>query len=117
MRAGDEDRQRVVEQLGTHFAAGRLTIDEFDDRVVRAQAAVHLDELPALTADLPGDPSPQQRTRPERSATRIPPVLVLLVVLLLAWSVAATVIYRVPPLFGLFLLFVFIRHMRWSWRW
>ena len=56
MRAGDKDRQRVVEQLGKHFGEGRLTVEEFDERVVRAHASVYLDELPALTADLPREP-------------------------------------------------------------
>ena len=30
MRAGDKDRQRVVERLGKHFGEGRLTVEEFD---------------------------------------------------------------------------------------
>src|SRR3954449_10910408 len=74
MRAGDKDRQRVVEQLGKHFGEGRLTIEEFDERVIRAHASVYLDELPALTADLPSDPEqhPQPHRRPTRSAARVP---------------------------------------------
>ena len=65
MRAGDKDRQRVVEQLGKHFAEGRLTVEEFDERAVRAHASVYLDELPGLTADLPRDPEPHRH--PTRS--------------------------------------------------
>ena len=34
--------------------------------------------------------------------------------MLLAWSMVAAVIYGVPPLFGLFMLFLFLRHMRYS---
>jgi hypothetical protein len=118
MRAGDKDRQRVVEELGKHFGEGRLTVEEFDERVVRAHASVYLDELPALTADLPGDPQPQpQSPYRRRSPQRREPVFVLLVAMLLAWSLVATVVYSVPPLFGLFLLFLFVRHMRWSRRW
>ena len=118
MRAGDKDRQRVVEELGKHFGEGRLTVEEFDERVVRAHASVYLDELPALTADLPGDPQPQpQSPSRRRSPQRRVPVFVLLVAMLLAWSLVATVVYSVPPLFGLFLLFLFVRHMRWSRRW
>jgi hypothetical protein len=116
MRAGDKDRQRVVEQLGKHFGEGRLTVDEFDERVVRAHASVHLDELPALTRDLP--PAPEQQAEPHRGPTRspgrVPGMLVLLIAMLLAWSMVATVVYSVPPLFGLFVLFLFVRHMRWS---
>ena len=112
MRAGDKDRQRVVEQLGKHFGEGRLTVEEFDERVIRAHASVYLDELPALTADLPRDPEPPRR--PTRSAVRVPGMLVLLIAMLLAWSIVAAVVYSVPPLFGLFVLFLFIRHMRCS---
>ena len=116
MRAGDRDRQRVVEHLGKHFGEGRLTVEEFDERVVRAHASVYLDELPALTADLPRDPEPHPR--PTRSARRIPAgVFLLFLAMLLAWSMVAAVVYGAPPLFALFLLFLFLRHRRWSRRW
>jgi hypothetical protein len=117
MRAGDKDRQRVVEQLGKHFAEGRLAVEEFDERAVRAHASVYLDELPALTADLPvaPQPQPQYRRRP-RPQLRVP-VLVLLIAMLLAWSVVMAVVYGGPPLFALFLLVLFLRHRRWSRRW
>ena len=116
MRAGDRDRQRVVEQLGTHVGEGRLSIEEFDERVVRAHESRYLDELPALTVDLPSDPEPQRR--PTRSRMPLPAgVLLLLIAMLLAWSLIAAVVYGAPPLFGLFLLFLFLRHRRWSRRW
>ncbi len=116
MRAGDRDRQRVVEHLGKHFSEGRLTVQEFDERVIRAHESVHLDELPALTADLPRDPEPHPR--PTRSARRLPSgVFLLFLAMLLAWSMVAAVVYGAPPLFALFLLFLFLRHRRWSRRW
>ena len=116
MRAGDKDRQRVVEQLGRHFGEGRLTIEEFDERVVRAHASVYLDELPALTADLPRDPEPHHR--PARSPMRVPyAVFVLLVAMLLTVSLVGAVVHGAPPLFALFLVFLFLRHRRWSRRW
>jgi hypothetical protein len=116
MRAGDKDRQRVVERLGTHFGEGRLTVEEFDERVVRAHAAVYLDELPALTADLPGEPEPQRR--PTRASRRVPSgAIAFLLVMVLAWTTVAAVIHGAPPLFGLFLLFLFLRHRRYSHRW
>jgi hypothetical protein len=115
LRAGDKDRQRVVEQLGKHFGEGRLTVEEFDERVVRAHASVYLDELPSLTADLPRDSEPHRR--PTRSAMRVPYVFVLLIAMLLAWSVVAAVVYGAPPLFAFLLLFLFLRHRRWSRRW
>jgi Domain of unknown function (DUF1707) len=116
MRAGDRDRQRVVEHLGKHFGEGRLTVEEFDERTIRAHASVYLDELPALTADLPREPEPHPR--PTRSAGRIPAgVFLLFLAMLLAWSLVAAVVYGAPPLFALFLLFLFLRHRRWSRRW
>jgi hypothetical protein len=55
MRAGNSDRQQAVDGLTRHFTEGRLDGGEFDERVGKAYAATHLDELPALFADLPED--------------------------------------------------------------
>ncbi len=114
MRAGDADRQRVVELLGKHFGEGRLTVAEFDERVASAHAAVHLDELPALTADLPRAPEPPRR--PARPAP-VPGAMVFLLAVLLAWSMVAAVASGAPPFFVVLLLFLFVRHRRWSRRW
>ena len=54
MRASDADRERTVTVLREHHAEGRLTADEFSDRVDRALAAKTIGELDALLADLPG---------------------------------------------------------------
>jgi hypothetical protein len=116
LRAGDKDRQRVVEQLGTHFGEGRLTVQEFDERVVRAHASVYLDELPALTADLPREPEPYHH-RHTRSQVRVPPVVFVLLAMLLAWSMVAAVVYGTPPFLALLLLFLLLRHRRPSRRW
>jgi hypothetical protein len=55
MRAGDADRERLVEQLREHHAVGRLTLDEFDERMTQAYAAKTYGELRSLTRDLPVD--------------------------------------------------------------
>jgi hypothetical protein len=115
MRAGDADRQRVVEQLGKHFGEGRLTVEEFDERVVRAHGSTYLDELPALTVDLPREPEPQRR--PARQRSRVPGPFVFLLAVFLAWSMVSAVVYGAPPFFALLLLFLFLRHRRWSRRW
>ena len=115
MRAGDKDRQRVVEQLGKHFGEGRLTVQEFDERTVQAHASVYLDELPALTVDLPHDPEPHRR--PTRSARSVPPGVLVLLMALLAWSMVAAVVYGTPPFLALLLLFLFLRHRRPSRHW
>jgi hypothetical protein len=53
IRASDEERQRVVDQLGEHHVAGRLDQDEFDERMRSAYTAKTLGDLAALMDDLP----------------------------------------------------------------
>jgi DUF1707 SHOCT-like domain len=55
MRVSDADRDRVATELGEHFQAGRLTQDEFDERVGKAIAARTRGDLDELLADLPSD--------------------------------------------------------------
>jgi len=55
MRVSDQDRDSAVEQLSEHAAAGRLTLDELEERVSVALAARTRGELGALTRDLPGN--------------------------------------------------------------
>ncbi|MBH0122718.1 DUF1707 domain-containing protein, partial [Rhodococcus sp. CX] len=40
LRISDADRERLVQILGTHVGAGRLTLTEFDDRVAQVYRAV-----------------------------------------------------------------------------
>ena len=58
MRASSADRERAVDVLKAGFAEGRLTQDEYNDRMGRAYAARTYGELAALTADLPAGPLP-----------------------------------------------------------
>jgi hypothetical protein len=53
MRAGDEDRDRTITVLREAFAEGRLTQDEFQERLGKAQEARTYGELDALVTDLP----------------------------------------------------------------
>ncbi|RBY77177.1 hypothetical protein DQ238_15975 [Geodermatophilus sp. TF02-6] len=115
MRAGDADRQRVVERLGRNLAEGRLTVGEYDERAARAHAAVHLDELPPLLADLPAEPPPARRA-PGPPAWAPRAAVAVLVAMVLVWSVVALV-HGAPPVLALLLLVVFLRHRRWSRRW
>jgi hypothetical protein len=54
MRASDQERDGAAEQLSEHAAAGRLTLDELEQRVSVALTARTRGELQALTRDLPG---------------------------------------------------------------
>ena len=53
-RASDADRDRIAAALGGHHAAGRLTLEEFKERLDAAYAAKTLGQLDDLMADLPG---------------------------------------------------------------
>ena len=53
IRIGDAEREAAVTALGEHYAAGRLTKDEFDERSARAYAARTRSELWPLFTDLP----------------------------------------------------------------
>ena len=53
MRVSDEDRQRTVEELRRHCAAGRIDVDEYAARIERTLSATTLEELDAIRADLP----------------------------------------------------------------
>jgi hypothetical protein len=70
MRAGDSDRAAVSDLLRAHHLEGRLTLDEFEERVERAQNAVTLIELGDLHADLP-ELAPR-RGKVVRRTTRAP---------------------------------------------
>ena len=53
LRAADSDRAAVATVLGQHMSAGRLTVDEYDERLARAYAAKTYGQLAEITADLP----------------------------------------------------------------
>jgi hypothetical protein len=54
IRASDVDRDKTVTLLREHLAAGRLTSEEFDERLESALSAKTLGDLDRLMADLPG---------------------------------------------------------------
>jgi hypothetical protein len=65
LRASDAERRRVAESLRAHYLDGRLTQDDFGERVERALAARTQGELAELTRDLPQEapalPEPVRR--------------------------------------------------------
>ena len=56
IRASDVDRDAVVTTLRDAYTAGRLTLDEFDDRMADAYASKTWGDLRQLTIDLPTQP-------------------------------------------------------------
>ena len=56
IRASDVDRDAVVTTLRDAYTAGRLTLDEFDERMAAAYASKTWGDLRRLTVDLPIQP-------------------------------------------------------------
>ncbi len=57
MRASDADRDRVAELLNLAYSEGRLSKDEYDDRLEQAFSARTYGELDRIVADLPAAPA------------------------------------------------------------
>lgn len=53
MRASDGDRDKVASVLREHYAQGRLTTEEFDERLEQLYTSKTYGELAVLTSDLP----------------------------------------------------------------
>jgi hypothetical protein len=77
MRASDRDRDNTADWLRTAFAEGRLTKDEYDERIGQALSSKTYAELEALTADLPRKlpgiiaPAPAARAEPRTNPLAI----------------------------------------------
>jgi Domain of unknown function (DUF1707) len=69
IRASDADRDRVTARLQEHFAAGRLTRDELDERITAVLHAKTFGELRPPLADLP-EPVPAPRAALAQRAGR-----------------------------------------------
>ena len=64
VRVSDAERDAVVARLNDATGEGRLTIEEFSERVSAALAAKTRGDLDVLLADLPAHPSTQPRPTP-----------------------------------------------------
>jgi hypothetical protein len=87
IRVSDADRDRVTAQLRDHFAAGRITPGELDERLSAALNAKTFGDLRRIMADLPGPvpaPPPLPATPAWAVRRRHPPFPPLILPLLLA---------------------------------
>lgn len=74
LRAGNEDRDAVVQRLNEAYGEGRLDLAELDERVATAYKAKTLGELRPLLTDLPNPPATRGGARP-KPVPVVPPVL------------------------------------------
>ncbi len=70
VRVSDEQREDAARQLREHFADGRVTQDELDERLQATYAARTESDLRALLADLPRLPASPAQERAELVARR-----------------------------------------------
>jgi hypothetical protein len=135
-RTSDTDRDRVAALLRDHFAAGRITREELDERLTVTLSAKTFGDLRRALADLP-EPAPvagpasrvppQVRPRlvPGRRRPRLLPLalLVLIAALLipgagwvfLAFFQAVLLLWLAACLAGIFMAARFYRRMRRDW--
>jgi len=109
MRIGDAERDRAVSALGDHYAAGRLTQEEFDERVDVAINAKFDRDLQPLFTDLP---RPVEAVRPPSSGwsgpQAVPAILMWLGPLLLVATIVLSVALNAPwAIWGFFWVFMF----------
>jgi len=93
MRASDADRDAVLAELGEHFQAGRLTLEEFDERSDLALHARTYGDLADLTGDLPAPRRPPAARPTPRSRNVGPrlPVAAIAAALALVVLVVGTI--------------------------
>src|SRR5215469_11383183 len=72
-RAARADRERVIDLLKAAFVQGRLTRDEFDERVGQVLVSRTYAELAAVTVDIPAElVGALPRRLPVRARRRVP---------------------------------------------
>ncbi|SEP74637.1 DUF1707 SHOCT-like domain-containing protein [Microlunatus flavus] len=115
VRIGDAERDEALDRLGDHFAAGRLTREEFDERSETAMGARFDRDLEALFRDLPKPPGAEVARRgrqPGSPAVRAGvSATVLLLVPVLVLAVVASIALHGPIFFGPIIWLLVIGHL------
>jgi len=70
LRVSDQDREQVASEIREHFAQGRLTSDELDERLALAYSARTQADVDALRQDLPKLPVTRAQSRAEVAERR-----------------------------------------------
>jgi hypothetical protein len=70
LRVSAQQRERAAQELREHFASGRITEEELDERVQAAYTARSEEELASLLDDLPKLPATPQQQKAEVAERR-----------------------------------------------
>jgi Domain of unknown function (DUF1707) len=137
IRVSDADREQVTARLREHYAEGRLSSDELDERVTAALNAKTFGDLRRVMTDLPDtamEPGPAPQSPPWTGKPRLilwrgPRLLPLALILLIAavvipgagWLFFAflkimLVLWLVAIIAGVFMAARFRRRMRRYWQ-
>jgi hypothetical protein len=101
LRASDDDRERVVDELRRHAAAGRLNVEELEERIERALVARTVGELAVLTRDLPQPPPEPARPPLRRARPELRTFVAVMSLLIVIWALSgAGYFWPVWPLVG-----------------
>ena len=99
LRAADADRQKVADQLKIALDEGRLSLQEYDDRVRLAYASKTYQELLLLITDLPrpglnaAEVTARRQAEQRRAARRLPTALLVLWTIWAALTVVNLVVF------------------------
>ncbi|MGH3251663.1 MAG: DUF1707 SHOCT-like domain-containing protein [Trebonia sp.] len=75
LRIGDAERDAAAADLGEHYAAGRLTLDELNERLDVVFSSKTLGQLTRVMTDLPGPSRLPWRAGPGRTGADVRPGL------------------------------------------
>ena len=84
LRVSDAERTAAGERLSAHAAAGRLTVEELEQRLQAAHEAVVARDLAVLEADLPSLSTTRARRTAPGPRALVPLVLVALAIAAIA---------------------------------
>jgi hypothetical protein len=100
IRVGDADRERVVELLRAHAAAGRLEPAELEERTEAAYRARYGSDLEAVLAELPADRKPRRRSASPGPALPLFPIALAALLTVAAVTGAWWLLFLIWPLAG-----------------
>jgi Domain of unknown function (DUF1707) len=114
LRVSDADRQATTDQLKAAFAAGRLDMDEYEERLQQALAAKTRRDLDDLVRDLP--PANITAPKPSRGRPLFAPIF-MAVAVILALTLAVGVAHGFFFPWWIIPVAFFVLSRRWRRRW